>query len=358
MELSVVIPTFGRPHQAAACVRGLARQSLDPSRYEVLVGIDGGTEHPQAASETESAVRNAWPSARADQLTIVPCPKSGQAAVRNELLERAVGATLVFLNDDMLPSPTLLESHLRAQREAAAGRAPALVVGAAPWVVPADDRLFDRLVRETSMVFFYDRMDEALADGAADADHDWGFRHAWLLNLSAPAPLVREAGGFSVFPSTYGYEDDELAFRCREMFGTRMLYRPDAAAHHHHRLTPEAYLERERRLGFAAWGFAGQAPECARAMFGRDIRCEDEIVYSRAFVERERANAERLRSTFFGLAEMPVDSVPSAEHPAGLPLMRALAEQHLLLKRWEWRRGLLAAAGAGTTPTPELARAE
>jgi len=358
MELSVVIPTYGRPQQAAECVRRLGEQSLDPSRYEVLVGIDGGVENAHDARETESAIREAWPRARTTQLSIVPCPKSGQAAVRNELLERAVGATLVFLNDDMLPAPTLLEHHLRAQREAAAGRAPALVIGASPWVVPADDRLFDRLIRETSMVFFYDRMDEALADGTADADHDWGFRHAWLLNLSAPAALVREAGGFSVFPATYGYEDDELAFRCRELFGTRVLYRPDAVAHHDHRLTPEAYLERERRLGFAAWGFAGRAPECALAMFGRDIRSEDELAYSRAFVERERASADRLRSTFVDLAEIPVDSVPSPGHPAGLPLVRALAEQHLLLKRWEWRRGLLESARAGAGQTPNLTHAE
>lgn len=358
MELSVVIPTFGRPQQVAACVRRLAQQSLDPARYEVLVGIDGGAENAHGARETEAAVREVWPSARARQLTIVPCPKSGQAAVRNELLEIATGATLVFLNDDMLPGETLLEHHLAAQRAAAAERAPALIVGAAPWVVPDDDSLFDRLVRETSMVFFYDRMDEALADGTAGADHDWGFRHAWLLNLSVPAALLREAGGFSVFPATYGYEDDEFAFRCRELFGTRVLYRPDAVAHHDHRLTPTDYLERERRLGFAAWGFAGQAPGCARAMFGRDLRCEDELAYSRAFVERERAGADRLRSAFLDLAEMPVDSLPSAAHPAGLPLARALAQQHLLLKRWEWRRGLLDAAGAGTALESALTHAE
>ena len=348
MELSVVIPTFGRPHQVAACVRRLARQSLDISRYEVLVGIDGGAEDARAASGVETAVRDAWPAASGSRLTVVPCPRAGQAAVRNELIERATGATLVFLNDDMLPSPTLLEQHLAAQRAAAGARAPALVVGASPWVVPDNDSLFDRLVRETSMVFFYDRMDAALADGTADAGHDWGFRHAWLLNLSAPAVLVREAGGFSVFPSTYGYEDDELAFRCRERFGTRVLYRPGAVAHHDHRLTPADYLARERRLGFAAWGFAGMAPECAQEMFGRDVRSESEIAYSRAFVERERPNAERLCATLLDLADLPADAVPSRDHPTGLPLARALAQQHLLLKRWEWRRGLLEAASAGT----------
>lgn len=346
MELSVLIPTFGRPAKVAACVQRLARQTMDAGQFEVLVGIDGGIDDPAAAGEVEDAILATWPTARAGQLAVVPCPKVGQAAVRNALLERAQGSTLVFLNDDMLPEPTLLEHHVEYQRDAAARGRPALVVGASPWVVPEHDTLFDRLVRETSMVFFYDRMDEALADGSADRDHDWGFRHAWLLNLSAPSALVREAGAFSVFPSTYGYEDDELAFRCRERFGTRVLYRPDAVAHHDHRLTPGSYLDRERRLGFSAWGFAGAAPECAREMFGRDIRCDDEIAYSAAFVEREQHNAERLRTTILDFAELPGDGVPSTDHPAGLPVVRALAEQHLLLKRWEWRRGLLEAVRA------------
>ncbi len=346
MDVSVLIPTFGRPDKVAACAQRLADQTLDIGRYEVLIGIDGGRDDRAAARAVEDAVRTGWPAERAAHLAVVGCPKVGQAAVRNTLLDRARGSTLVFLNDDMLPTPALLERHLQHQQDAAAKGAPALVVGASPWVVPEHDTLFDRLVRETSMVFFYDRMDEALGDGSADADHDWGFRHAWLLNLSAPAALVREVGAFSVFPSTYGYEDDELAFRCRERFGTRVLYRPDAAAHHDHRLTPGAYLDRERRLGFAAWGFAAMAPACAREMFGRDVRRDDEVAYSGEFVERERLNAERLRATFADFANLPGDAVPSGDHPAGLPIVRALAQQHLLLKRWEWRRGLLEAARA------------
>ncbi|MDQ7012851.1 MAG: glycosyltransferase [Planctomycetota bacterium] len=346
MDLSVLIPTFGRPDKVAACAQRLADQTLDIGRYEVLIGIDGGSDDPTAARKVEKTVRARWPAAHATNLTIVPCPKVGQAAVRNVLLDRAGGSTLVFLNDDMLPTPALLEHHLQHQQDAAAQGAPALIVGASPWVVPEHDTLFDRLVRETSMVFFYDQMDEALGESRVDRDHDWGFRHAWLLNLSAPAALVRDVGAFSVFPSTYGYEDDEFAFRCRERFGTRVLYRADTVAHHDHRLTPRGYLDRERRLGFAAWGFAGMAPACAREMFGRDIRRDDEITYSGEFVERERHNAERLRVTFEDFANLPGDGVPSRDHPAGLPVARALAQQHLLLKRWEWRRGLLEAARA------------
>ncbi len=357
MDISVLIPTFNRPDKVAACARGLVAQTLDADRFEVLVGIDGGEESQEQAHEVASVLHTLWPGERSGLLTVTPCAKVGQAAVRNTLLDQARGATLVFLNDDMLPEPTLLAEHLCAQQEAASQGTPALVIGAAPWVMRQPESLFDRLIRETSMVFFYDRMDDALEAGEVDATHDWGFRHAWLLNLSAPAQLVRDAGGITVFPSTYGYEDDELAYRCCEMFGTPVRYAPGAVARHDHQLMPEDYLDRERRLGHAAWGFAQTTPVCAFAMFGRDVTSEDELSYSRAFVTREQPTADRLRATLRELAEIPDDAVADRHSPAGGVVLEALYQQHLLLKRWEWRRGLLEASDEGSTrriPSPGL----
>lgn len=350
MDASVIIPTFGRPEQVAACLVGLVEQTLDPDRYEVLVGIDGAEERPDQARATARALHTLWPTERSDRLTVIPCPKVGQASVRNTLLARARGETLVFLNDDMLPTPTLLAEHVDAQRAAVARGATALVVGAAPWVVHEPDSLFDRLIRETSMVFFYDQMNAALEAGEADPLHNWGFRHAWLLNLSAPARLVRDVGGFTVFPSTYGYEDDELAFRCREYAGTPVHYQPRAVAHHDHALSPDGYLAREYTLGRAAWGFARTTPACALAMFGRDVTDRDELTYSRAFVERERSAADRSRATLRELAETPADAVPHRRSPAASAVLDALYQQHLPLKRWEWRRGLLDASAQHATP--------
>jgi GT2 family glycosyltransferase len=340
MEVSVIIPTFGRPAKIAACLQRLTRQTL--SDFEVLLGIDGGLADPEQASGTEHAVRALWPRDRADRLVIQRRPKEGLAAVRNALLPAARGRIMLSLNDDVLPEPGLLGHHAAAHAEREGS--PVAVVGASPWVVHEPDRLFDRLVRETSMVFFYDQMDDRLAAGEIGRDHDWGFRHCWGLNFSAPMALAREVGGFGVFPAKYGYEDNEFAFKLARRYGAPVLYRPEALARHDHRMEPEDYLARERKLGFAAWGFAAASPECSLAMFGRDVRSREELAYSRQFVERERAVAERLRTAFRDLANVPADAVPNREHPAGKTVMNALYQQHLLLKRWEWRSGLLEAA--------------
>lgn len=338
MDLSIIIPTRTRPARLAACIGCLSRQDLPFERFEVLVGIDGEED-----GESRAVAEASFGRLRA---VVYEFPRRGYTAVRNGLIPHARGRILLSLNDDVLPEPALcrvhVEAHAQRRRD---GLGPATIVGDAPWVIPPDDSLFDRLVRETSMIFFYDRMHGPGAPSAPD--HDWGFRHAFGLNVSYPTDLVREVGGYAEFPVTYGYEDTEIAFRLAARFGCPVLFRPAARAHHDHRYDPAAYLQRERTLGRAAWGFARTSPACARALFGRDITDPGEVAYSREYVRREAAGADRQRESLHAMAGIPSGAIGGAHAPA---LIRALYEQHLLLKRWEWRTGLLESAEAAGQP--------
>lgn len=338
-DVSILIPTYRRPRKLCACLGALARQTADPARYEVLIGFDGPDE-PAAA-----AARDAWTSAGAQaELTLLQCERQGYNAARNRLLERASGRILLSLNDDVIPAPALVEAHTRAQDEAAAhfGLPGAVVSGRNRWVVPEHDTLFDRLVRETPMIFFAGELDAAAVQNGKEALwRNWGYRHAWGLNMSAPLDLVRDAGGWLAFPLAYGYDDIELAWRLQQR-GLPVLYRPQAEVAHDHRYLPAEVLARERKLGEAAWLFAQANPAFAHELFGRDIASDEELLYSRAFVEREARDAQRLRQRFLTLAELPADVVGSGPHSA--TALDALCQQHTLLKRWEWRQGLLAAA--------------
>jgi len=340
IQASVVIPTHTRPEKIRECIRLLSHQTIRPEHIQVLVGVDGGEASPM--------LRDFWTGPR-DNLIIDAAPHAGQAAVRNRLLPRVTGRTLVFLNDDMRPEPTLIEAHLNAQAELSAPDEPAIVIGDSPWVQRHGDRLFDRLIRESSMVFFYNRMYEA-----ADAEErDWGFRHAWMLNLSVPTWAVRAVGGLTEFPSTYGYEDDELAYRLVERFGSPVRFCSKAVAWHDHRYEPLDYLTREYRLGYAALGFAQTAPACARALFGRDLTTPEERDYTEAFVLREEPAARAALAPFKSLTDMPADF---AEGPFASELIDIAYSQHLPLKRWCWRSGFLdALIGAGEqAQTPRL----
>ncbi len=338
MDVSVVIPTNGRPGKLAACLRSLSRQSPGAGRYEVLVGLDG----PDTTAEV--AAREAW--GRRDGLAVVACPRAGYNAARNRLLGIARGRILLSLNDDVVADANLIERHLAAHAEPR--DRPAIIVGSAPWRVHADDTLFDRLVRETGLIFFYDAMNTP--EGLRDRGRDWGFRHCFGLNFSAPTEAVRAVGGFTAFPLAYGYDDVELAFRLRGEYGCPVLYRPEASVEHDHRYGPAEVLERETKLGRSAWHFAEERPAFARALFGRDIR--EELGYSREYVARERAGAERAERAFAELARAPASALP-ADVPRAV--LEALSQQWVPAKRWRWRAGLVEASQAVDTTVSRAA---
>ncbi|MCC6428891.1 MAG: glycosyltransferase family 2 protein [Phycisphaerales bacterium] len=333
MDLSVLIPTYQRPQKLAACLRALANQTIDPSRFEVLVGIDG----PDAA--TESAAREAWGACRA-RLVVETCPRAGYNAVRNAMLAKGSGRFLVSLNDDVVPCPTFLHTHASEQFAAAARVGPAIISGYSPWRRWETPTLFDRLVAETSMIFFYDQMTEGNA-ARRDPWHDWGFRHCYGLNFSAPLDLVRQVGGFVAFPLAYGYDDIEISHRLRQHHNAPVLFRPEAIAEHDHRYAAPEVLSREFKLGHSAWHFAGRDPVFCEAVFRRDIRSEKELRYSREYLQRERFAAGMVREMYLKLDAMPAGAVGSS-HSADI--VRMLYLHHLPLKRWMWRAGLIAAA--------------
>lgn len=332
MDLSILIPTYQRPDKLATCLRALANQTLAADRYEVLVGLDG---HDPVS---ERMGKEAWGACSA-RLHIEECPRSGLNAVRNRMMDRAHGTYLVSLNDDVEPAANFLEMHMRAQEEAEAALGPSIISGFSPWKPQPRPTLFDRLVGESSMIFFFDQMTpEKVAQKGRW--HDWGFRHCYGLNFSVRLREVVDSGKFTAFHLAYGYDDVELAYRLKHRYGMPVLYRPEAEALHDHRYGAEEVLQREFKLGHAAWHFAERDPSFCEALFRRDIRSREEVAYSREFLHRERATAAWVRETFLELEKIDGREIAGS---AAQTVMRMVYLHHLVLKRWMWRAGLIAA---------------
>ncbi len=249
MRLSVVIPTRGGGRAvgspAVRCVESL-RGQLGPAE-EVIVSVDGPEADPRV--DGLSGVR------------VVCGERGGPGLARNRGLDIARGGIVLFLNDDVVAQPGLVEAHLAAH----ASGGPAMVLGAASWGVAADDRVIDRLVRETSWIFFYDRMTNT------DPGRDWGFRHAWTLNLSVPRACCVPFEPRLRHPML---DDLEWAWRVN----LPVLYRPAAEVVHEHRYTARALLRREALLGHQAACLHGINPLCAREVFGQRFLTEDSRV--------------------------------------------------------------------------------
>lgn len=329
--ISVVIPTRDRVQKLAACLAGLRDQTLDLDRFEVLISTDGRD------LGTIDLIRR-WQG-------VLPVmglenPRLGPSHARNAAIRVARAPLLLFLNDDVRPEPGLLEAHVEAHaRPRPAG--PVSVVGASLFAAPpAGGSLFDRLIRETSMVFFYHRMMDSRGRATQPADYDWGFRHAWTLNLSLPRSAALAVGGFRPALANCCYEDLEFAWRLKRELGMPVWFEPQARAPHDHAFTPRSYLEREQRLGYSALGFARTAPECAGEVFGVDIAGADEAEYAKRFVEREGRHEGSWSATFESLASIPAESI---DGPGCALVLAGLANSHLMLKKLAFRRGLLEA---------------
>lgn len=317
----MLIPTHGRPDKLARCLRALSTQNWLPGD-EVVVGFDG--PDPRA----EAIARGAFDANRLARtgvsLRLEALPRMGYIAVRHRLLPTLTGDVLISLNDDVRPAPGFVDAHRRAVERCGNEAA---FVGFSPFAKVDRPTAIDRLVMQSSWVFFYNSM---IASG--EPRHDWGFRHLFGLNFSARLDTVRAVGGFTDMPAVYGYDDIELGHRLARA-GLAVRFLPGAVALHDHRMTAESLLAREHALGVAAVHYARANPGFALDVFGRDILSPESVAACRAL----RVDPDE-RLAFLALGREPGGSDPD--------LSSRLLERFRPLKRAVWSLGCLEAIDA------------
>ena len=109
MEISIIIPTHDRKEVLLECLRLLEEQSAPEGSCEVIVVDDGSTD---GTGELLPSCQLRWP------FTFIRQEHGGQAQARNRGIEAARGRLLLFIDDDVLAHPGLVEAHLALQRDA------------------------------------------------------------------------------------------------------------------------------------------------------------------------------------------------------------------------------------------------
>lgn len=323
-RVSIIIPTCGRPRKLWNCLRALRHQSLPEGvEQEIIVAVDGGWDESDAGS-----IRDGNPECRFLEL-----PRVGAAAARNAAIAAATGSLLIFSNDDTYPGPDWVREHLVAQ---AARREPGMVIGETRWIEWPDMTVLDGLLRDTSMVFFYDRM---------KSGESYGFRHFWTCNASAPREMVVGVGGFEESLRPVFYEDCELAFRIEKTFGSGVYFHSAAVNVHDHRLSWSDYLQRESALGRMAIVLASVNPDCFEAIFGRRDVNVMALEYHE-WLNHDRGDHEAVDRLMRSVCEGPLtESCDWREY------CDVLYRTHLPLKRRIFRESFVRAA-SGLTATP------
>ncbi|MGE0705110.1 MAG: glycosyltransferase family 2 protein [Vicinamibacterales bacterium] len=233
--ISVVLATTQRARLLRGALEGLAAQTLPRSVFEVIVIDDGSTDSTRdvvASFESALTVRYAYQR------------PAGLSSARNHGIFSSSGDIVLFLDDDDVASPDLLEQHLRAHclhpepRDAVLG-----FTGLASEV--ASDPLMRFVTEVEGHLFSY---------GSIASREALDFRHFWGGRTSCKRVFLLDHGVFNPAFRIF-CEDIELAYRLSK-HDLRVFYHPGAVSLMHRAIPLEGFCERLHRQGQANYRFS------------------------------------------------------------------------------------------------------
>jgi glycosyltransferase involved in cell wall biosynthesis len=223
-QLTVVIPTYNRKARLERVLEALARQSVPASTFEAVVVDDGsndGTADALAGIKQPYALRSFHQQ------------NGGPARARNRGLQEAQAEVVLFLDDDVMPGPSLIAEHLQSHdREAM----PLVVMGPLsslpsydqPWVAWEQAKI------------------ELQYQGMRGGEYQPSFRQFWTGNASVGRAHLLEVGGFNHAYSRG--EDIELGIRLHQR-GLQFRFNPRAVGIHHAERSLESWSQAHRSYG-------------------------------------------------------------------------------------------------------------
>jgi len=222
VALSVVIPTFNRASRLSDCLEHLAAQSSGAGTFEVVVADDHSTD------DTAEVVSR-WKQAGQLEVSYVHCVKGFAGAARNRGVEHASGERILFLGDDILAAPDLVERHLEA---AALYGSDAAVVGAVSLDRESYSPFMDYL-ETTGTHHAFPQLRERVGSPLPG----WYF---YACNASVPRAAHDRIGGFDE-TILRAYEDGEYGARLVRA-GCPLFFVPSAKGVHVHPTTVDRYV--------------------------------------------------------------------------------------------------------------------
>jgi glycosyltransferase involved in cell wall biosynthesis len=225
---SIIIPSYERRAQLAACLEALTRLDYPRDRFEVIV-VDDGSKTP---------LSNAVARFRAElNLKLLRQANAGPASARNRGAMEAKGKFLAFTDDDCSPAHDWLRAF--ANRFAAAPEH--MIGGRAVNALPHN-------VFSTSTQLMTDAVYAYYNDDSRQA-------HFFTSNnFAVPADRFRALGGFDTSFSLAASEDREWCERWLQA-GYEMTYAPEAVVGHAHVLAFHSFLRHHFKYGRGALHF-------------------------------------------------------------------------------------------------------
>jgi GT2 family glycosyltransferase len=225
---SIIVPTYNRPANLAACLESLLRLDYPRDCFEVIVVDDGGALPLEAC---RASIREHL------DVTFLAQAHAGPAVARNTGAGRAKGEFLAFTDDDCAPAPDWLQALAARFAQDPDAAIAGHVLNALP------DNVYS-----TASQLLIDYLHRHYNADVANA------RFLTSNNLALSADRFRAIGGFDAgFPLAAG-EDRELCDRLLH-HGCRVIYAPEVVLNHAHPLTLRTFWRLHFNYGRGAFRF-------------------------------------------------------------------------------------------------------
>jgi glycosyltransferase involved in cell wall biosynthesis len=238
-SFSIIVPTYQRRDMVCESLSALSKLTYN-GPLEIIVVVNGSTD---GTAEAVGRLDFRWPT-RVVEIQ----PNRGPAGARNRGAAEATGDILLFLDDDMICEPDLVQQHARMYREGAdavAGNIP-LHPKSPPGVLTdavASAAVWEQLAELTPFEIYAGQ----LSVGKSVFDALGGFDEQFAAG-----------GGF-------GNEDVEFGARLLERFDVR--HNPKAISRQVNLVSARQFMDRAGQLAVADMRLAAKHPELGRRLF-------------------------------------------------------------------------------------------
>ncbi|HTC94571.1 MAG TPA: glycosyltransferase [Terriglobales bacterium] len=246
LRMSLVMATCNRAGQLDQALDSLNRQSVASKLFEVIVVDNGSNDSTEAVVQSYLKKQPHWKYIRE--------PKPGASAARNAGVRACRAPIVLFLDDDIVADPELIEQHLKSQQESPA----VAVLGQVrfPW-------------KGTESPFFWclSRHPELYQSFQFPDSQNVPFQYFYTCNLSLPRSFFDQGNGFDEEFTASGFEDTELGYRFVNA-GFRIVFNEKASALHNVRTTFQQFARKRYASGQWARRFIGKYPEVRATFLG------------------------------------------------------------------------------------------
>jgi peptidoglycan/xylan/chitin deacetylase (PgdA/CDA1 family)/glycosyltransferase involved in cell wall biosynthesis len=245
-KLSVIVPTLNRKKVLERTLPALEAQDLPPDEFEVIV-IDNGS------SDGTLQFLEAWKPPFASR--ILQVSRRGVSAARNAGVLAASGTLILFLDDDLIASPTLFSRHCAAHQAVTQQQ----IVRGHVTVAPGSSKTIIRGLTES----YYEHLNQLLtSELELRFPDDVGPSISLLssmVNCSMPREALLRCGGFD--EAIFAAEDLELGIRLWKM-GLPLRCDPAAVAEEFYTKASHDYLFQQAvSSGKGDWRVVHKHPE-------------------------------------------------------------------------------------------------